>query len=82
MPRLRRLSGKQVIKILQNFDFEIFSQKGSHVKMLREVEGERQIVVVSVHGSQPIPTGTLASIYRKSCLYIPEDDLRPHFYTD
>jgi predicted RNA binding protein YcfA (HicA-like mRNA interferase family) len=82
MPRLRRLSGKQAIKILQDFGFEIYSQKGSHIKLVREVEDERQIVVVSVHGSQTLAPGTLLSIYRKTCLYIPEEGLRPHFYTD
>jgi predicted RNA binding protein YcfA (HicA-like mRNA interferase family) len=32
MPKLKRLSGKEVITILRRFGFEETSQKGSHVK--------------------------------------------------
>jgi predicted RNA binding protein YcfA (HicA-like mRNA interferase family) len=33
MPRLKRLSGVEVIKILEKFGFEVHSQRGDHVKM-------------------------------------------------
>jgi len=35
MPKLKNLSGKEVIKILLSFGFEVASQKGSHVKLRR-----------------------------------------------
>ncbi|HHP7231190.1 MAG TPA: type II toxin-antitoxin system HicA family toxin [Xenococcaceae cyanobacterium] len=35
MPKLRRLSGVEVIAILKRFGFEIYSQRGSHVKLRR-----------------------------------------------
>ncbi|NQT51750.1 type II toxin-antitoxin system HicA family toxin [bacterium] len=35
MPRLRRLSGDQVIAILQRFGFQIHDQRGSHIKLRR-----------------------------------------------
>ncbi|RKX71310.1 type II toxin-antitoxin system HicA family toxin [candidate division WOR-3 bacterium] len=35
MPKLRRLSGDEVIAILQKFDFKIHSQRGSHIKLKR-----------------------------------------------
>ena len=35
MPRLKRLSGSEVIEILVNFGFQVHSQKGSHVKLRR-----------------------------------------------
>lgn len=54
MPKLRQLSGKQVIRILERFGFEVFSQRGSHVRLQRiTVEGEEQRMVVFVHGSRP-----------------------------
>ncbi len=39
MPKLKPLSGKDVIKILNKFGFEIETQKGSHVKLRRDFEG-------------------------------------------
>ncbi len=83
MPKLRRLSGKQVIRILEGFGFAVFNQRGRHVRLQRiTVEGEEQRIVVAVHGSRPISTGTLHAIYREACAFIPEHELRPHFYTD
>jgi predicted RNA binding protein YcfA (HicA-like mRNA interferase family) len=32
MPRLRNLSGGQVLQILRDFGFEQSSQRGSHIK--------------------------------------------------
>ena len=33
MPRLRRLSGAQVIQVLEGFGFANYAQAGSHVKL-------------------------------------------------
>ena len=83
MPRLRRLNGKEIIRILARFGFEIFSQKGSHVRLQRITsEGEEQRLLVAVHGAKPLKIGTLHNIYREACRFIPEDELKPHFYTD
>jgi predicted RNA binding protein YcfA (HicA-like mRNA interferase family) len=83
MPKLRRLSGREVVIILQTFGFETISQKGSHVKLGRlSTDGEQQRLVVPVHGGKPIKVGTLRGIYRQATLYIPEEELQPHFYTD
>jgi predicted RNA binding protein YcfA (HicA-like mRNA interferase family) len=81
MPRLRRLSGKEVIRIFQRFGFEVFSQRGSHIRLQRIVNGEEQRLLVAVHGNKPIPIGTLKSIYDDGCRFILEEELRPHFYT-
>jgi len=41
MPKLKILSGSEVVKILRSFGFEIQSQKGSHLKLARlTVAGE------------------------------------------
>ena len=36
---------------------------------------------VMVPRNRQIPIGTLHSIYRRACEYIPEEELTPHFYT-
>ncbi len=77
MPRLRRLSGKQVIRIFEGFGFEIYSQRGSHVRLQRVVSGQEQRILVAVHGSKPIPPGTLHSIYRQGCRFVAESTLKP-----
>lgn len=41
MPKLRRLSGAEVIKILAHFGFAVASQRGSHVKLQRVTEAEK-----------------------------------------
>jgi len=46
------------------------------------LNGEEQRLLVAVHGSKTLKPGTLKSIYRDACRFIPEDELRPHFYTD
>ena len=60
MPKLRRLSGKQVIAILHTLGFEVYSQKGSHVRLQRvTAQGDEQRLLSAIHGSKTIPSGTL-----------------------
>ncbi len=40
MPRLRSLSGGDVLQILGDFGFEQSSQRGSHVKVRRLIAGQ------------------------------------------
>ena len=82
MPKLRHLSGKEVIKILESFGFEIFSQKGSHVRLQRIIKGQEQRLLVAIHGSKAIKPATLKSIYRSAMQFVPEEELEKRFYTD
>ncbi len=50
MPRLRSLSGADIIKILESFGFEVISIKGSHHKLRRIVNEQQQTLHVPVHG--------------------------------
>ncbi|MBN1248717.1 MAG: type II toxin-antitoxin system HicA family toxin [Anaerolineae bacterium] len=81
MPRLRRLSGSDVIRILESFGFVVHAQRGSHVKLRRlGSRCERQTLTIPSH--KELDTGTLRAILRQASQYIPEEDLRPHFYTE
>ncbi len=80
--KLRRLSGRQVISILEKFGFEVARIRGSHHVLQRIMDGQTQSVSVPVHARKPLAPGTLKQIYRLAVEYIPEDELRPHFYTD
>jgi predicted RNA binding protein YcfA (HicA-like mRNA interferase family) len=81
MPKLRRLSGNEVIKIFASFGFEQVAQRGSHVKLRRVLpDGTRQTLTIPAHTE--LDTGTLRAIFRQALRYVPEADLHPSFYTD
>jgi len=82
MPKLRRLSGKEVISILEQFGFAVVRIHGSHHQMRREVEGQGRSVNVPVHGNKPLRIGTLRSIYKQAAMVVQDEDLRRRFYTD
>jgi predicted RNA binding protein YcfA (HicA-like mRNA interferase family) len=81
MPKLRRLSGAEVIQILEQFGFTAYAQAGSHVKLRRTGPGnEKQTLTVPRH--RELDTGTLRAILRQASRYISLEELRPYFYTD
>ena len=79
MPKLRRLAGRNVLTILHDFGFLQVSQRGSHVKLVREVAGTRQVLTIPLHTE--LDSGTLRAIFRQVSRFISEEELRPHFYT-
>jgi predicted RNA binding protein YcfA (HicA-like mRNA interferase family) len=81
MPRLRVLCGREVLKILDEFGFQSFAQRGSHIKLRRILSGGRtQTLTVPNHDE--IDRGTLHAIYRQASRFIPEPELRSKFFTD
>lgn len=79
MPRLRRLSARQILRVLHAFGFSIVSVRGSHAKVKREIEGQHpQILTVPLH--RELAPGTVQAIFRQAARFIPEEKLRPHFY--
>jgi predicted RNA binding protein YcfA (HicA-like mRNA interferase family) len=78
-PKLRRLSGAEVVKALGQFGFEVHSQSGSHIKLRRiGPQGEKETLVVPSHDE--LDRGTLRAILRQATRYIPEEWLHPFFY--
>lgn len=57
MPKLPQVSGKQTVKALTKIGFEKISQKGSHIKLRRELNDRIQTVTVPNH--KVIRKGTL-----------------------
>jgi predicted RNA binding protein YcfA (HicA-like mRNA interferase family) len=79
-PKLKRLSGKDVVTILARFGFSIYSQKGSHAKLRRVLEtGEKQTLTIPIH--EELDIGTLRAIVNQATHYIPQELLRPYFYS-
>ena len=80
--RLRRLSGKDVVAILESFGFVVVRIRGSHHMLRHETHGQFGTISVPVHAHRPLAPGTLKNIYRQTLEVIPDEELRPHFYTD
>ena len=78
MPKLKRLSGVEVIAILEQFGFQVYSQRGSHVKLRRVSETGKETLTVPNH--RQLDPGTCRAIYRQACRYITEADLFRYFY--
>lgn len=79
-PKLKRLSGKELLSILSKFGFSVHSQRGSHVKLRRTLSsGEIQSLTTGIHDELDI--GTLRAIFRQASRFIPEDQLRKEFYS-
>jgi predicted RNA binding protein YcfA (HicA-like mRNA interferase family) len=78
MPKLRRLSGAEVVAIFRRFGFGIASQRGSHIKLKRATSQGSETLTVPAH--RELDTGTLRAILRQASRFVPENDLRPYFY--
>jgi predicted RNA binding protein YcfA (HicA-like mRNA interferase family) len=80
MSKLRVLSGGEVLKILGEFGFEDYTQRGSHIKLRRVVAGGR-IQTITVPNHSEIDRGTLHAIYRQASRFVPESELLHKFFT-
>lgn len=80
MPKLRTLSGPEVVKIFDTFGFQITYQEGSHIKLQRTLpDGIKQTLTIPLHDE--LDKGTIKAIYRQALRYISENERRDHFYT-
>ncbi len=81
MTRLRLLGGREVLRALARFEFRVMKIRGSHAKLRRvTAHGETQTLTVPLHKN--LAPGTLHAIYRQALRYVPQDDLRPWFFSD
>jgi len=79
MPRLKRLSSRQILRIFHALDFTVVSIRGSHAKLRREIQGQPpQILTLPLH--RYLAPGTIHAIYRQALRFIPESEIRPHFF--
>ena len=66
MSRLPRVSGRRVLEALRRAGYEVSHVRGSHHYLRKP--GASGLVVVPVHGSRVVPTGTLHSILKQAGL--------------
>jgi len=75
---LKNVSSKEVVSILESFGFVVYGQKGSHIKLRRESGAGKETLMVPER--KQVAHGTLRAIVRQASAYIPQSELRPHFY--
>ena len=79
MPKLKILSGKDIIEIFKSFGFSIVGQKGSHVKLARHLNGTHQTLTIPDH--KELDKGTIRAIYSQALRYVSDAELKKYFYT-
>ena len=81
MPKLKILSGQEIVKIFLVFGFSVAAQRGSHIKLVRILpDSARQTLTIPNHSE--LDKGTIKAIYRQALRYIPDGELKPHFYSE
>jgi predicted RNA binding protein YcfA (HicA-like mRNA interferase family) len=78
MPKLKTLSGGDLLRIFGQFGFAKISQDGSHVKLRRVMNNRRETLTIPMH--RELDRGTVHAIFRQALRYIPERDLASHFF--
>ncbi len=78
MPKLKVLSASEILVILAVFGFEIVSQRGSHLKLVRFINGQKQVLTIPNH--KTLDKGTLKALFRQASRFVDESALHPHFY--
>ena len=70
--KLPVVSGKQAIKALNKIGFVATSQQGSHVKLLKRIDGDAIQIVIPVHGNKPLKKGLLSAVIKDASLTVEE----------
>ena len=78
--KLKDLSGKEIVKLLEKNNFSVIKTRGSHCKVRRIVSNQNQTLLIPLHTS--IAKGTLHDIYNQVLEYIPESEIRSFFFTE
>ncbi|MGH2349131.1 MAG: type II toxin-antitoxin system HicA family toxin [bacterium] len=79
--KLRVLSGRDVLRALKHFGFEVAAILGSHARLQRVLpSGVAHTLTIPLH--KTLAPGTVRAVFRQACRYIQESELRPWFFTD
>lgn len=76
---LKVLTGEEVVAIFHRFGFAVVGGT-KHIKLRRTIPTGDETLVIPNH--DPIAKGTLRAIFSQASHYIPQSELRPHFYNE
>ena len=74
---LKVLAGTEVIHILEGFGFVLIGGS-KHLKVRRTTPDGDETPIAPNH--DPVAKGTLRAIFVQASRYVPQGELRPHFY--
>lgn len=80
MPKLRRISGNDLVNFFKKEGFVVDRQNGSHINLIKKVEGTSQHLIVPNH--KELDRGMTHGIYKQAREYLPEQELKKFFYTE
>ncbi len=78
MPRLKQLSGKEIIKIFESHGFEVKRIVGSHVRLTLRQNDSSYHVTIPLHN--PVKKGTLHGIIKDFELCFGKDEGDRYFF--
>jgi len=70
--KLLVVSGREAIKALSKIGFVAVSQQGSHVKLLKRINGDAIQFIIPVHGSKSLKKGLLSAVIKDAGLTVEE----------
>ncbi len=79
MRKLKQLSAREIITLLQKYDFQITHQKGSHIKLKRFFLNKSQILIIPNHKN--LKKGTLKALYNQIGCYLSKSEIDSFFYS-
>ncbi len=79
MSKLKSLDSEEIIKILESFGFQIHSQKGSHIKLVKKTSFQKQVLTIPNH--KELKKGTVKAIFNQASRFVSSEELENHFYT-
>jgi predicted RNA binding protein YcfA (HicA-like mRNA interferase family) len=80
MPKMKVLSGKDVVRFLERHGFLVVSQKGSHIRMISRSDQRKVTVVVPNH--KVLKRGMQHQIMKESLRSISAAEVFEFFYTE
>ena len=79
MPKLKVLNSQEIINILKTFGFLQVSQKGSHIKLSRQISLQKQILIIPNH--KELKKGTVKAIFNQANKFVSSAELEKYFYS-
>ncbi len=79
MSKMKVLSSNEILSILYDLGFEKISQKGSHIKLVRQTNFKKEILIIPNH--KTLSKGTVKAIYNQACKFVSQEKLSK-FYTE